>query len=108
MSDFMVVERVATEHGSHIEPPFDESWDDLQKLQWSAAVTCVDGGFAPGHVRVFAGGLLRRRGFRRRAVPVPGWYSINVGSLSMAAYRYDEAYDVLHGIAVGAPKARRG
>lgn len=34
------VRRVFTQGGSHIEPPFDENWDNLTKLRWQAAVMC--------------------------------------------------------------------
>lgn len=39
-----VVARVGDAHGSHIEPPLDEDWDDLTKLQWQAAVVSADTG----------------------------------------------------------------
>lgn len=38
------VQRVDDATGSHIEPPLDENWSDLQKLQWHAAVTALDTG----------------------------------------------------------------
>lgn len=40
------VERVFSENGmsSHIEPPLDPEWSDLQKLQWHAAIVEMDTG----------------------------------------------------------------
>lgn len=43
----MKVERVETETGSRIEPPLDQRWDDLTKLQWKAAVVGLDCGVTP-------------------------------------------------------------
>lgn len=38
----MKVERIYTENGSHIDPPSEDGWDDLTKLQWQAAVVTAD------------------------------------------------------------------
>jgi len=38
------VRRVKTTHGSHIEPPLNDDWTDLEKLQWHLAVTLHDSG----------------------------------------------------------------
>lgn len=36
--DWTQVHRVEDETGSHIEPPLDETWPDLWKLRWKAAI----------------------------------------------------------------------
>lgn len=40
----MRVKRIETEDGSYLDPPFDEQWPALQKLQWRAAVLDEDTG----------------------------------------------------------------
>lgn len=40
----MKVERIHTQHGSHIEPPLDDSWSEIDKLRWDAAVIEHDHG----------------------------------------------------------------
>lgn len=38
------VRRVSHEGGSHIEPPLEDDWSDLDKLVWCAGVVKFDGG----------------------------------------------------------------
>jgi hypothetical protein len=38
------VARVEDDSGTHIEPPLDQSWSEIQKLQWAAAVAELDSG----------------------------------------------------------------
>lgn len=40
----MRITRVRDANGSHIEPELDESWDEIRKLQWNAAVVSHDTG----------------------------------------------------------------
>lgn len=47
----MIVQRVTTETGSHIEPPLDQDASDLDKLRWLAAVVEHDGCFPEGTFR---------------------------------------------------------
>lgn len=42
MSERPQVRRVPNARGSHIEPPLDQSWSEIQKLLWHAAVIEVD------------------------------------------------------------------
>jgi hypothetical protein len=42
----MTVRRVKTDHGSHIEPPFDSSWSHLEQLRWKAGGLLTDHGIA--------------------------------------------------------------
>lgn len=48
MTDTITIRRIVTARGSHIEPPLDDAWTDLQKLQWHAAVILVDTGLEIG------------------------------------------------------------
>lgn len=84
----MKVRRVATEGGSHIEPPFDPSWSDLDKLRWTASVVEADTGVRP----------------------VPhleenGLYSINVGASSFGGFTFGSAWTFLNGVSAGAAAA---
>lgn len=56
----MVVERIAGVRGSHIEPPLDQAWSNLEKLRWQAGVVLVDSGvsvdvgLAPGRRAMYS------------------------------------------------------
>lgn len=38
------IERVETATGSHIVPPLDSAWSDLERLRWKAEVVALDSG----------------------------------------------------------------
>lgn len=98
----MNVTRVNTDHGSHIEPPLDEAWDDYTKLRWHAAVVAHDTGLT---IEVREGGLSRLVDDEWQ--PVPGQYGVNVGRNSGGAYSYDTAWTFLVGVHIGAQEAQR-
>lgn len=51
------VQRVHTDSGSHIEPPLDPEWTDLNKLRWNLAVTLHDAGLPADTLGVEQGHL---------------------------------------------------
>lgn len=94
----MNVTRVQDEHGSHIEPPLEDSWSNLEKLEWQAAVVSADSGIE--HIRVSKshytiGGLLQR-----------GYYCVEVGTSSVAPLDYRRAWSYLNGVSQGAKAVR--
>lgn len=96
-----VVERVHTEHGSHIEPPYDEGWDDLTGLRWHAAVTEADTGV---HVRVEpANYSIERHG---RWVKQQGFFCVLVGHSSSGPYTFDQAWKTMNGVSMGVSASR--
>lgn len=91
------VTRIHTERGSHIEPELDTGWTEAEKLAWHAAVIAHDTGLT---IR------LHDEAFTINGEPVPGMYGINVGSHSLSAYTYREAWTFLNGVDTGAAVAK--
>lgn len=102
MMDEMVVTRVLTEHGGHIEPPLDESWSDLDKLRWWAAAVAVDTG-----LRVSVSESEQRTRRHGRWVPERGLYSVSVGSSFRSGATFNNCWTFLSGVCTGAQQARR-
>lgn len=98
----MTVRRVGTEHGSHVEPPLEQSWSNLDKLRWHAALVEHETGIT---VRVVTGALSAKPLGRWRVVPDS--YSFRVGHGQIGSFDYREAWTYLNGVADGA-KAREG
>lgn len=86
--DLPTVERVKTNNGSHIEPPFDKSWSQDEKLAWHAAVTAVDTGLS---IRIFRYDY----GYNLVIVGTEG------RNASIGNPGYDSAWTYLSGISVG-------
>lgn len=95
----MIVRRVQNPTGDHIEPPLDETWDDLTKLHWQAAVVAHDTGLTV-HV---GDGALRVAG----GAPIPGWYTLSVGHTSTSPLTFGTAWAYLNGVSVGAQETAR-
>ena len=94
----MKVRRIHHASGSRIEPPLDQSWSDLEKLRWHAAVIEHDTG-APVRIdtaRYWIGAVLQR-----------GFYDITLGGTNIGPLSYNAAWDYLNGIAIGARYAVR-
>jgi hypothetical protein len=96
----MSVTRVRTDTGSHIEPELDETWDEVTKLRWNAAVVAHDTGLAVEiHPHAGPGGH--------------AWYSITIGEInkggqtSLSAGPYAEAWRALIHISDGAEAVLR-
>lgn len=88
----MKVQRVQTEHGSHIEPWFDETWSLLEQLQWHAAVVEADTGLV---VSISQGGL------RVNGVEVVDYYSWSGGSAGGGLGGFNQAWAWLNGVSRG-------
>lgn len=96
----MNVRRVENASGSHIEPPLDDSWDDLRKLCWHLAVTLHDAGLPQSGmvVRLLTGGTEPLDDFPMYQLGIPGY---SVGPLS-----YTAMWDVINGVEFGVRAAR--
>lgn len=95
----MNVTRVRDTTGDHIEPPLDESWDDLTKLRWHAAVVAHETGLS---ITVEDGARRTQDG-----TPIRGWYGLSVGPIGSAAFTFDGAWTYLNGVSAGAVAAVR-
>lgn len=92
------VKRVqTTSGGSHIEPPLQDTWSEIEKLRWHAGVVLVDSG-----VRVTINDS-ERYSVNGRDVPVIG---IQVGN-TMTSKRFDDAWNYLNGVSAGGQQASR-
>lgn len=89
-SEPMVVRRVSNGSGSHVEPPCDDRWSDLDRLRWHAAVVALDTGL---RVRVEPGSERGR-------------FTIYVGSAGVAPLSFGTAWAYLSGVSLGADQAR--
>jgi hypothetical protein len=90
----MIVERIETEHGSHIEPPLDQSWSDLEKLEWQAACVTAETGIE--HIQV------TRSDYRTSGILQRGYYCVQVGyGHSIAPLNFYQAWSYLNGVARG-------
>lgn len=101
----MMVRRVSHDSGSHVEPPLDQAWSDLEKLRWHAGVVEADSG-----VRAF---IIPRAMTEKAVLGLVGpfrtrWdlYSIRIGNSSHSAFNFNEAWDFLNGVDAGANAAR--
>jgi hypothetical protein len=94
------VVRVRTDTGSHVEPPLDQSWDDLTALRWHAAVTEYDTGV---RIRVYDGQCSTKR--RGRWVVQHGVYSFTIGGTGCGGYPFGTAWAYLNGVGIGAREA---
>lgn len=94
----MIVTRVHTEHGSHIEPPLDPDWPLLRKLEWSAAVGTADSGLdiAVSHSRYWADRI------RMRDV-----FNLDIDGTVSGPHTYQQACDWISGATMGAQAVRK-
>ncbi|KXT55944.1 hypothetical protein Y710_16520 [Gordonia sp. QH-12] len=86
-----------TEEG--VEPPLNPDWSPLAKLRWKAALVALDTGLSVRvhHANVTNGGA-----------PIPGLYGFLVGqTISVSAFRFEDAWAFLNGVSAGARAARR-
>lgn len=89
----MTMEVTRVREGNHtwIEPPLDNSWDDLTRLRWHAAVTEHDCGVS---VRVERPTRLTE-------------YNVLVGGSSIAPLNFTEAWSFITGVSIGAAQSHR-
>lgn len=86
------MKRIQTPGGSHIEPPFDEAWSELDKLHWHAGVASMDTGLSISVNAI-------------NDAPTP--YGITVGSSSAAPFSFASAWTYLNGVDTGATERKR-
>jgi hypothetical protein len=95
------VRRVHEEAGSHIEPPLDDGWSDLDKLRWHLAVALHDARL-PEHLASVEPGHVTRNG-----VPIAGLYNIRYRSVagrtngSWGAGDFRSTWSLINGIGLG-------
>lgn len=84
--------------GSHIEPPLDQSWSELEKLQWRAAVVALDSGVEVSvHSAVFWIGDRKQE----------GTFDIRYGRGVESVGYLDTAWSFLNGVELGARLAKQ-
>lgn len=93
----MRVTRVHTEHGSHIEPPIDQSWPDLKRLQWQAGVASLGTGITitVTMAKYWVGGVRQY-----------GHYNVSAPGSTSGPHTYAQASDWLLAMVDGARAAR--
>jgi hypothetical protein len=96
------VQRIRTDHGSHVEPPFDESWSDLEKLRWKTAIAELDGGLGVGTLKVSEAPQEERKKRFVMSYRYPVFYQLSYGYGSMGIYTYDQMWVLLTGVLLGA------
>lgn len=94
------VERVLTEHGSHIMPELDTSWPALTQLQWKAAVTEVDAALPAGTITVVPSR------YWINGVRQHGLFDIMTPRTSGGAFTLASGWEFLNGVVTGARLAR--
>lgn len=90
---FPGLRRVHTRSGSHIEPRCSESWTDLERLRWHAAVVRADTGgvlFDVEPAEYCIGGIRQ-----------PGYYDVRFPRGSCGPMTASGAWDYLNGISLG-------
>jgi hypothetical protein len=92
----MSVTRIHTDSGSHVEPPLDEDWPNLDKLRWLAALAAHDGGMDTRLVVTLNDWDVKRESFS---------ITYDIGLTS--PYSYTDAWTLLNGIAIGAEIVQR-
>jgi hypothetical protein len=97
----VIVQRIHTEIGSHVEPQLDQDWPEWKKLEWLAAVVSVDTSIP---IRIAEATFSTKRRGKWRVDPDA--YSINYGHGAIGAYGYQEAWSLLTGIGLGVDLAR--
>lgn len=95
----MKARRVYADDGSsHIEPPLDQEWSDLEKLKWKAEVSSDDSGLeihvAPGQYYI-------------EDERQPYFYTVNLPHSSSGPHTFNEAWTHMNGIVSGAQEVRR-
>ncbi|QTF81782.1 hypothetical protein SEA_BEEGEE_79 [Gordonia phage BeeGee] len=93
----MTVTRVRDEHGSHIAPPLDPEWSEMDKLRWQAGVVIADAG-VPLRITLDDTARLTRNGVD---VPV---YGLRLGGWH-SARGFHDTWDYLNGVRDGAVEA---
>ena len=86
------VQRIHSANGSHIEPPLESDWSDLEKLRWRAAVVEHDNRLPEGTIKV---------------TEHPHNFCIQTPGSSMSVIGLHDTWSVLTGIDIGLRLATR-
>lgn len=99
--DFSNLQRVqtGTGGGTHIEPAFDDTWSELDKLRWNLRVMQIDCGLDLP-IQVF------KAHYERNGVLQDGYYGFQTPNSSWTAYDYHAAWDFINGVRLGAELAQ--
>lgn len=89
-SDQNRVRRVKDPTGSHVEPPLQDFWSSLEKLQWRSSLLRFETGLSVSVCEMESGG-----------------FSIQCGPSSIGSFDFHEAWLFLTGISSGALEVRR-
>ena len=90
----MKVTRVHDGGSSYIEPPLEQSWSNLEKLEWQAAVVSEDTGIE--HINV------TRSHYTIGSILQRGYYCVEVGfGRSIAPLNFHQAWSYLNGVSTG-------
>jgi hypothetical protein len=100
MSEPMHVVRVQDDTGTHIEPALDQTWDEVTKLRWHAAVVAHDTG-----LRIELHPHLGEDGHYQYGVNIGEIDGGGLSSFNVGAY-LDAWYALTH-ISIGAESVRR-
>lgn len=98
----MPVVRVHTRNGSHIDPPLNQAWSELDRLRWHAGVVQADCGVT---AYITPGALSTPGPFGRMRRHMDE-YAIRIGARSSSSFNYHEAWDYLNGVEAGANAIR--
>lgn len=88
------VVRVETENGSHVEPPLDPEWSNLDKLRWHLAVVLHDVGVDPELIHVEPA--------RSTSGGVPyESYSLHYAHSTFGGPSFHNMWNLINGIGIG-------
>ncbi|MCF3939927.1 hypothetical protein [Gordonia tangerina] len=94
----MTVTRVRYVGGSHIEPPLDPDWSEMDKLRWHAGAVIADAG-VPLRITLDDHSRLSCNG-----VDVPRMYGLTLGTWQ-SIHSFHDMWDYLNGVRAGAVEA---
>lgn len=98
----MDVRIVEHDRGSHVEPPLDQGWSDLDKLRWKAGTVRAAVGVV---VRISPGAMSSPRPFGLGHRIHWDRYGLYIGNGGYVAFTLDQAWDFLNGVEAGASAA---
>jgi hypothetical protein len=98
--DLTTVHRIHTERGSHIEPPLNEAWSNLEKLRWNLAVALHDAGQPINLMDV------RESDYRVNGVPQEA-YDVTSSFGTSGAIGFHSTWTFINGLGFGLSAAAR-
>ena len=95
----MKVSIVSDGRGSHVEPPLEQGWSELDKLRWKAGTVEASVGVT---VHIYPGAMSTPRLFGQGHRIHWDRYGLRIGNSSHTAFTFDSAWDFLNGVEAGA------